>query len=153
MRKSKFERDTFSLAVGFIVPPFVMVDSNLVLDEKYQLSQFLHQHMFLGEFKITVVKCDCCNNYEINCQNINKLQDLYYISVTSTEEFDNCTKFGIQIHPWYQRYIKMNPYYGVYQVNYFHFLKSVILPEITDVHLKEELINTILDNSTDNNVD
>ena len=154
MGKSTFKRDTLGLTGGFIIPPFIIADDNLDLEDKYNLSGFLQKHLILGnEFKVPVFKCDCCNRHEFFREMVIRLEELFYITVNSTDEFDDHLVFTIQINPLYLKYIKRNPYYGVYRIDYFQFLLNDILPEIEDEDLREELINTILDNSIDDDSD
>lgn len=152
--KNKFKRETFNLNCGFIIPPFIIADDNLDLEDKYNLSGFLQKHFILGDnFSVKVFKCDTCSRYEFFQEMVNRLQELFYVSVNSSAEIDDCLFFSIQINPWYLKYIKMNPYYGIYKADYFQFLNRVILPEIKDVNLRIKLINTILDHSIKDDLD
>ena len=152
--KNKFKRETFNLNGGFIIPPFIIADDNLDLEDKYNLSGFLQKHLILGDkFIVRVFKCDSCNSHEFFQEMVNRLQELFYVSVNFTDEIDDHLVFMIQINPWYLKYIKMNPYYGIYKADYFQFLNTVILPEIEDVNLRKELINTILDHSIKDDLD
>lgn len=152
--KNKLRRDTFDLNGGFIIPPFIIADDNLDLEDKYNLSGFLQKHFTLGnEFRVSIFKCESCISYEFFREMVIRLEELFYVSVNSTDEFDDHLVFTIQINPWYLKYIKRNPYYGVYRIDYFQFLLNDILPEIEDEDLRKELINTILDNSTVDDLD
>lgn len=154
MRKNVFKRETLNLTGGIIIPPFIIEDYYLEPEEKYHLAEFLQRHYILcGEITTSAFKSDSDNHYLWYRGMLNMLQDLYYIYVISEEELDDCLEFRIQINPWYLKYTKTNPYYGVYQMNYLQFLKTVILPEIEDTRLREELINTILDWSVEDDLD
>ena len=125
-----------------------MFDPNLDMVLHYHLSEYLQTHQFSkGKIKLNVFKCDCCDHLERYCDMIDYLQEMNYILVTKKKERGTKTEMKIEINPWYLEYIDMDPYYGDYEIDYFQFLKDVVIPRLPETRIKEKLINTILDHS------
>lgn len=134
---------------GLIIPPYVMGDSIIGFDYTQIFSQILHMHIvYHGEIHFPCVGDNASDSEVIeffdDCFDYLRVNN--YIILKSKQVKKDEVNYFLQLHPWYLQYIETNPCYDPnYQIKYREFLKTEILPTITDKILFEQLSNQILD--------
>lgn len=142
------EINNSDLQGDFVIPPFVLFDTNLDAGKKIHFSKYLLQHdSHMGEIEQKLYSCLHCHVFDDDYYDdlFDILHRWNYIILISKKIKNNIESYKLKIHPWYLQYINTYPFYTEYKDDYYTFLSKEILPSMKDKTIQDELANQIIE--------